>query len=237
MTTAVPGQKPYFDALADLFHTFAADTDPIYRAWVTAAVPDLHEQPGSRAVDLGCGSGRFIDLLADRHAQVLAVDIAAREIEMCRAEHPRANVRYQVRSLLDVTPDTDGRFDTVFTVNTVHHLRAHDIALPHLRSLVKPGGHLVLVDITDPGEWRSTDWHIHEAFVDAEESYRSRSRDPDIAAQVLRLRLHPHWLEHVTTNIPLTRDEFHRHYQAALPGIKFRDLHKEVIAGHWRAPQ
>jgi SAM-dependent methyltransferase len=237
VTTAVPEQKPYFDALADLFHTFAADTDPIYRAWVTANVPDLHEQTGSRAVDLGCGSGRFIDVLADRHTQVLAVDIVAREVDMCGAEHPRRNVRYQVRSLLDVTPDTDGRFDTVFTVNTVHHLRSHDIVLPHLRSLVKPSGHLVLVDIIDPGQWRSVEWHIHEAFVDAEESYRCRSRDPEVAAEVMRLRLHPDWLEHVTTNIPLTRDEFHRHYQAVFPGIEFRDLHKEVTAGYWRAPE
>jgi SAM-dependent methyltransferase len=236
VTPTAPDQKPYFDALAELFHTFAADTHPIYRPWVDGAVPDLSDQGGSRAVDLGCGSGRFADLLADRHHEVLGVDIAAREIDMARAEHPRPNLTFEVRSLLDVTPSADGLFDTVFTVNTVHHLRAHDVVVPHLRSLLKAGGHLVLVDIVDPGEWRSLDWHIHEAFADAEESYRSRSRNPEIATDVLRLRLHPGWLEHVSTNVPLTPDEFHQQYEAVFPGIEFSTLHKEVVAAYWRAP-
>jgi SAM-dependent methyltransferase len=235
--TTVPDQETYFDDLAELFHTFAADTDPIYRSWVAAAVPDLSEQRASRAVDLGCGSGRFLDLLADRHGEVLAVDIADREIEIARREHPRPNIHLQIRSLLDVTADTDGQFDTVFSVNTIHHLRAHDVVLPHLRSLLAPGGNLVVVDIVNPGGWDSgVDWHISEAFLAAEDSYRNRSKDPDVAAAVLRLRLHPSWLKHVTTNIPLTPDDFHARYGAVFPGAEFTELHRAVAAVHWRAP-
>lgn len=238
MSTAhLPEQKHYFDDLAELFQTFAADTDAIYRDWVDQVVPDRSTRAGSRAVDLGCGSGRFVDLLADRHEHVLAVDIAGREIELARAKRRRPELRFDQRSLLDVAPETDGRFDLVFSVNTVHHLRAHDVVLPHLRSLVAPGGDVVVVDIVDPGDWQSLDWHIAEAFRDAEESYRSRSRDADIAAEVVRLRLHPAWLEHVTTNIPLTRAEFRRRYAVAFPGASFVELHKEVLGMHWRAPR
>lgn len=235
-TDQLPAQTAYFDELAELFQTFAADTDGIYRGWLTEVVPDRSGRAGSRAVDLGCGSGRFVDLLADRYQHVLAVDIADRELALARAAHDRAQVRFDRRSLLDVTPEVDGRFDLVFTVNTVHHLRAHDIVLPHLASLVAPGGDVVVVDIIDPGEWRSLDWHIAEAFRDAEESYRSRSRRADIAAEVLRLRLHPTWLEHVTTNIPLSRADFHQRYGAAFPGARFAELHREVAAMHWSAP-
>jgi trans-aconitate methyltransferase len=236
-TAQLPEQKPYFDELAELFHIFAADTDGIYRGWLSGVVSDRSDRPGSRAADLGCGSGRFTDLLADRYNHVLAVDIAEREIELAKAEHGRPQVRFDRRSLLDVTPETDGRFDLVFTVNTVHHLRAHHIVLPHLLSLVAPGGEVVVVDIIDPGQWRSLDWHIAEAFRDAEESYRVRSRRSDVAADVLRLRLHPTWLEHVTTNIPLRRDEFHRRYSAIFPGARFAELHKEVAGMSWHAPQ
>lgn len=225
-----------FDELAELFRTFAADTDGIYRSWVRDVVPDLSDRDGSRAVDLGCGSGRFLGLLADRHAEVLGVDIAAREIEMARVEHGRPRVRLEVRSLLDVTPATDGLFDTVFTVNTLHHLHAYDIALPHLRSLLAPGGHLVAVDLADPGSWHDLDWHIQRTFADAEESYRQRSRDRNVAADVLRLRLHPAWLEHATTNIPLSRSEFPDRYRATFPGATFTDLHDDIIGVHWHAP-
>jgi len=130
---------------------------PIYRPWLTAAVPDLSTQPGSRAVDLGCGTGRFTALLADRHTDVLAVDIAARTLAIARATDPQPHVRFEHRSLLEVTPDLDGRFDTVLTVNTIHHLRAHHTVLPHLRSLLAPGGHLLAVDITDPVRGWCTD--------------------------------------------------------------------------------
>jgi len=98
----------YFDELAELFERFAADTDCIYRTWAQAAVPSR----GRRAVDLGCGSGRFAGMLSGRYDQVLAVDISAREVEMARVKHPYPNVDYQVRSLLDVTPETDAGADT-----------------------------------------------------------------------------------------------------------------------------
>jgi len=227
-----PGQTVFFDELAELFERFAADTDCIYRSWLQRTVP----RRGRRAVDLGCGSGRFVSMLSGRYDEVLAVDISAREVEMARVRHSYPNVIYQERSLLDVTPETDGLFDLVFSVNTIHHLRAHDRVLPHIRSLIAPGGHAVLIDIVDPGRWRSLDWHIEEAFRDALDSYRNRSRDHNAAADVVRLRLHPAWLRHVTTNIPLRREDFHDTYSAVFPGAEFTDdLNCVVAAVHWQA--
>lgn len=225
------GQQVYFNELAELFAVFAADTDVIYRPWLEATLPAA----GQRAVDLGCGSGRWTTLLTDRCPDVLGVDIAEREIEMARAAHPRA--RFAVRDLLDVDPGRDGRFDLVLSVNTVHHLRDHDRVLPHLRSLAAPGGHVVVVDITDPGGWATLDYQVADAFADAEESYRHRSRDHRVAAKVLELHLHPAWLDHVLNDVPLTRPEFHRRYAAAFPGAGFADLHRVVTAMHWTAPR
>jgi len=226
-------QTVYFDALAELFERFAADTDPIYRPWIEAAVP----VQGDRAVDLGCGSGRFAGLLAARYNDVLAVDISRREIDLAEIKRHHPNVDYRVRSLLEVTPDEDDQFDLVLSVNTIHHLRDHARVLPHIKSLVAPDGHAVLIDIIDPGQWKSRDWHIAEAFRDAETSYRHRFRTADAAADVLRLRLHPSWLDHVLTNIPLTRDGFHHIYAANFPGATFTDnLDPVVAAMHWQAP-
>jgi SAM-dependent methyltransferase len=231
--TADDRQPAYFDELAELFERFAADTDCIYRDWVEQNVP----LDGGRAVDLGCGGGRFIDLLADRCDDVLAIDISARQIEIAKAAHARPNVTYQARDLLDLDPERDGLFDLVFSVNTIHHLRDHDRALPHIKSLLAAEGHAVIIDIVDPGSWASRDWHIQEAFRDALDSYRNRSRDHNAAADVLRLRLHPAWLEHVTTNIPLTRPLFHTAYNAVFPGAQFTDdLDYVVAAMHWQAP-
>jgi trans-aconitate methyltransferase len=219
-----------FGELAELFAVFAADTDGIYRPWLEATVPAR----GERAVDLGCGSGRWTGLLTDRYADVLGVDLAAPEVDMARAAHPGA--RFRVGDLRDVSPERDGRFDLVLSVNTIHHLRDHDRVLPHLRSLAAPGGQVVVVDITDPGGWGTVDYQVADAFRDAEESYRHRSRDHRVAAKVLELHLHPAWLAMVLDDVPLTRPDFHARYAAAFPGATFTDLHRVITATHWTAP-
>ena len=66
----------HFDVLARHYQRYAEITDVLYRPWLRAALPSR----GGRALDLGCGSGRYSGLLADRYDSVLAVDAAAREI-------------------------------------------------------------------------------------------------------------------------------------------------------------
>jgi hypothetical protein len=120
-----------------------------------------------------------------------------------------------------------------------HHpsLRDHARVLPDIQTLVAPGGHVVLIDIVDPGQWTSREWHIEEAFRDALDSYRNRSRNHAAAADVVRLRLHPAWLAHVTTNIPLTRQLFHDTYGAVFPGAEFTDdVNRVVAALRWENP-
>jgi trans-aconitate methyltransferase len=228
-TTAVE-QQVYFNELAELFATFAADTDVLYRPWLENVLPPAADA----AVDLGCGSGRWTDLLTDRYVDVLGVDLSDREVEMARAAH--LDAQFRVGDLLDVTPERDGLFDLVFSVNTVHHLNDHDRVLRHLKSLAAPSGQVVIIDITDPGGWATLDYQVADAFRDAEESYRYRSRDHRIAAKVLELHLHPVWLKHCLNDVPLTRPEFHRAYGTTFPGAEFADLHRVVTAMHWRNP-
>lgn len=218
-----------YDQLAELFATFAEDTDCLYRPWLTRTLAT-----GGRAVDLGCGSGRWTDLLLERYQEVHGVDTSAVEVAMASRRHPTAT--FSTRSLTDVTPGTDGRYDLVLSVNTVHHLNDHEKVLPHLRTLVEPGGQVVVIDITDPGGWATMEYQVADAFRDAEESYRERSRDHRVAARVLELHLHPVWLEHCLTDRPLTRPEFHQVYGEAFPGAEFTDLHRVITGMRWRAP-
>jgi trans-aconitate methyltransferase len=218
-----------YDKLAELFATFAEDTDCLYRPWLSEVVGS-----GESAVDLGCGSGRWTDLLLDRYKQVYGVDTSAVEVEMAARRHPGAT--FAARDLMDVRPDEDGPYDLVFSVNTVHHLNDHAKALPHLRSLVKPGGQVVVIDITDPGGWDTLEYQVADAFRDAEESYRHRSKDYQVAARVLELHLHPVWLEHCLNDRPLSRPEFRAVYAEHFPGAEFADLHRVITGMRWQAP-
>lgn len=229
-----------FDPLAELYERYAEISDGVYRPWLVAALDAAGAgDPHLRAADLGCGTGRFDELLADRYGSVLAVDISARELELARRRHARDTIAYEQRSLLDVTPGSDGTFDLVLSVNTIFHLRDHDRVLPHVRDLVRPGGWAVLVDIVSPAaaaRRHSTLRHRWYGVGDAVRTLRRR-RSPADAWLVLRLRQHRVWMEHARTNRPLTRPEFHRRYGEVFPGATFDDgLDPFVCALRWQAP-
>ncbi|XVV00283.1 class I SAM-dependent methyltransferase [Actinosynnema sp. CA-248983] len=215
----------HFDVLARHYQRYAEITDVLYRPWLRAAVPER----GGRALDLGCGSGRYSGLLADRYESVLAVDAAEREITIARAERGRPNIDYQARDLFEVTAERDGRFDLVFAVNTLFAVGDYPRVLPHVRDLVAPGGRLVAVEVVNP-PGRNRWWHRGQAFRVAA-MMATRHRSPSVAAGVLRLRLHPVWLDHVTRNRPPSRGECHAHYRAAFPGVHIDDTVDRYLCG------
>jgi cyclopropane fatty-acyl-phospholipid synthase-like methyltransferase len=233
-TRAMTQPTAYFDAFPDLFDAYTAiyDADGTANAWLLAHIPSA----GNRAVDLGCGAGRHAVLLADRFHHVIAVDIAAGMLDLARTRRARPNIACQRRSILDVTADHDGRFDAVLSFAAVHHLGNHDRALPHIRSLAPPGGTVVVVDIVRPDDgWRSRAWHVGHAHQEADR-IRQQTGSEEAARIAYELRTHPRWLDHVTTNIPLTRDEFKHRYATAFSGATFEDNHPIMCAMRWTAP-
>jgi SAM-dependent methyltransferase len=223
---------PLFNPIAEMYERYAEINDAVFRPHVERMVP----ASAGRAIDLGCGSGRFTGLLAERCRDVLAVDIAEREVAIAKAKRSRPNIEYRVTSLLDVTPEKDGRFDVVLSVNTLFHLFAeHDVdkVLAHVRSLVAPGGAAAIVDIVTPGP-RAVLMHRWWGVTDAARTL-VRRRSVGDAWAVFRLRQHPAWMQHARTNQPLTRPDFHDRYSAHFDGADFTDdIDPFVCALVWR---
>lgn len=234
MPTLPDEDTVYFDDFAERYVRFNALRDRLVPAivdWLRAQLPG-----GGRAVDLGCGEGRHTTLLADRYREVLAVDVSPQMLRLARAERARPHVRYEQRGVRDVTPGQDGVFDAVLSVNVLHHVGPLETVLPHLRRLVAPGGRLVLADIVAGPGWGDPDWHLEQAFQAARGFYQLSDGDPDVAADVLRLTLHPRWLAMMVADIPPSRELFHRHVDAAFPGAVFDDeLHPAMGAASWQA--
>jgi SAM-dependent methyltransferase len=224
----------YFDAFPDLFDRFTRIWDGIsssFDEWVLENLPVR----AARAVDLGCGAGRHSVLLADRVERVLAVDVADRMLDIARTERTRPNVDYQHRGVLDVSV-AEGPFDVVLSVHALHHVGDPGVVLPHVRSLLAPGGRLVVADIVDPGGWPTHEFHIERAFTDARVVYQLTGEN-DAAADALRLLLHPRWLQLAEHDTPLTRAAFHAAYENAFPGAEFADDLNPIMCGAtWTAP-
>jgi len=134
-----------------------ADFDRIARA----SHPDAlgpHEAPlldrlpaGERALDLGCGTGAVARRLASKFAQVDAIDLSPEMIRIARehsASHP--NVAYHLADFTEWLP-REPRYDCITSMAVMHHLDLRTI-VPRLVEALKPGGTLLIVDVTSrPG--------------------------------------------------------------------------------------
>jgi tRNA (mo5U34)-methyltransferase len=117
---------------------------------IQASVPqDLH---GARALDVGCNAGFYSFRLAERGADVLALDLDEHYLRQARwaAEQldPHGRVEFRRMSVYDLV-DVDERFDLVLFLGVLYHLRYPQLALDLVAERVR--GRVILQTLTIPG--------------------------------------------------------------------------------------
>ncbi|GLY51381.1 class I SAM-dependent methyltransferase [Lentzea sp. NBRC 102530] len=225
-----------FDPIADLYDRFASLTQDRFRRWITGVLP----ASGGRAIDLGCGSGRFLDLLADRYGEVVGVDASARMIDLAQARFPA--VKCDVGDLWEATPERLGVFDLVLGVNTLHHLGSDPAAyLAHVRRLVRPGGQVVVVDVVrHTPRWAANPvaYRVYRLGRTVRGAVRAGVAGGSVgdALAAVRLKRHEQWRNLAADAHVLSRQEFRREYALAFPGATFSDaVESSVCAVSWSA--
>ncbi|HEX5288075.1 MAG TPA: class I SAM-dependent methyltransferase [Streptosporangiaceae bacterium] len=241
-------------ARAQSFDKLAADYDRLgdlgenhrrIAQWLAGVLPGA----GGRALDLGCGTGRHTMLLADRFTRVDAVDLAEPMIELARARRPRPNVTYWRSDLHDVAGPQ--RYDCILSVLTLHHVPDLNAALSHIRSLLAPGGRVVIVDCYDICPDRPSAWWRLRLAAEAAVPLRLRlhalallrggrdvlRRGPVTAWEVYRLTVKREWLDHLVSDRMFSRDALQASCADLFPGARL-----EVLGGArgiglvWDAP-
>ncbi len=220
-----------FDHLPARYDRYAELVGAELRAWLLFHVPIRAD----RALDAGCGTGLHTDLLADRCDDVLAVDTSTPMLTFACRRRPHPNVRYTLRDLLDVTPAEDGLFDVVLSAYTLHHVPDLSAALRHLRSLLRPGGTVLLVDVVDDRHPIPRSWLRTEAWRTFRADLGRRRRPTTDAVELLRLSLDPDWLNHQSTDRLLPPAQWDTQTRDAFPGATITTLHR-AHALHWTDP-
>ena len=133
-----------------------------------------------------------------------------------------------------MTPEKDGRFDLVFSAYTLHHVPNLDDALHQIRSLLAPGGLVVLFDNVASTPAVPRWWFKREALKRFLADVARRQRPLREAVEVLRLQTHPAWLDHLTTDRFLSPSDFRHRYGSVFPGGKYTDLYRTCVLT-WQA--
>ena len=121
-------------------HTLSTDRFDRDTGWTRSALESKW------ALDAGCGAGRFTDVMAEKGANVVSVDLS-HAVDACRkncsnADSPeRGDVIVAQGDILDL-PFNKGQFDFVHCAGVIQHTPDPKNVMLHLASQVKPGGQL-----------------------------------------------------------------------------------------------
>lgn len=119
-----------------------------YHRWVVRQVP----RRAVRALDVGCGTGNLVGVLSRVVGAVDGIDCDAGVIDVARrAQGALSTARFGVRDLLELPAEPT--YDVVTALAVVHHLPL-GAALERMRSVLRPGGRLIVVGCYRPDGWR-----------------------------------------------------------------------------------
>ncbi len=106
-----------------------------------AALQRVGLEPGERVLDVGCGAGAFLRLVAGRGAVPYGIDASEALVELARARLPDADLR--VGEMEDLPYDDDG-FDLVTGFNSFFFANDMVAALREAGRVAKPGAQVVI---------------------------------------------------------------------------------------------
>jgi ubiquinone/menaquinone biosynthesis C-methylase UbiE len=132
---------------------------------------------GATVLDLGAGTGKLTQILADRYARVIAVE-PLDELRAILAERvPAADVRAGVAERI---PVGDAEVDAVFAGQSFHWF-ANDVALGEIARVLRPGGVLAML-------WNRSDdpSPLPEAYRKRLAALHDEGRPPPIDEDILK---------------------------------------------------
>lgn len=141
---------------ADSAQTERADGSPERAIWQFAAnlydrVANQVDLTGARLLEVGCGRGGGLALVANSHrpAQVVGLDSSPRNIAFCRRTHAHPALAFEVADA-EHLPHPDASFDAVLNIESAHCYPHVENFLAETHRVLRPGGYLLLAD-----EWWS----------------------------------------------------------------------------------
>ncbi len=96
-----------------------------------------------RALDMGCGSGRWAVLVAPLVGELVAADASREALGVAQRNIQASNVSF-VESTPETLPYPDGYFDFIFSLGVLHHVPDTAGAIGSLVKKLCPGGTLLL---------------------------------------------------------------------------------------------
>ncbi|WP_299147406.1 magnesium protoporphyrin IX methyltransferase [uncultured Tateyamaria sp.] len=146
--------------------TVRAGRDRMRKLMLSRLPEDLR---GARVLDAGCGAGPATIELAERGAQVVAVDISPQLIDIARTRLPKSLERQVVFHAGDMFDPELGQFDAIIAMDSLIYYTADDIGV-HLAALEKRTSGPIVFTVAPRTPALMVMWYAGKAFPRSDRS-------------------------------------------------------------------
>jgi SAM-dependent methyltransferase len=106
-----------------------------------------HLQPDDTVLDLGCGPGTFLPLIAPHCGKLIGADIVEEFVRQGQAVVDRNELAHtELRHVQAELPFHDGEFDAVIMIDTIHHLELVHPVLSEVHRVLTDEGRLLIFE-------------------------------------------------------------------------------------------
>jgi SAM-dependent methyltransferase len=118
----------------------------------------IHELNAQKVLEVGCGSGRWLDELQPLTPHIYGLDFSFGMLSQARR---RNNTALLMRGTAMQLPFESSIFDLVFCINALHHFDQPQNFIAESHRLLKHGGALIIINI-DPRAIQT--WFVYDYF-------------------------------------------------------------------------
>ncbi len=127
---------------------------------------------GKRVIDVGCGDGALVRLMAGQGARVTGVECSAAQLAAARRAEPAADETY-VGGVAETLPFPDGCADVVVFFNSLHHVPVdhQPEAVAEAARVLAPEGRLYVAEPLAEGPHFEMMRPVHDETVERARAY------------------------------------------------------------------
>ncbi len=133
--------------------------NPIHQRLLKAYILAQPLVKGS-VLELGCGEGRGLDMLAPKADSYTALDKIGQILEQLKKKYPKvAFIQADIPPLPMFEVD---QFDTIISFQVIEHIKNDREFLSEIYRVLKPGGHAIITTPNKKMSLSRNPWHIRE---------------------------------------------------------------------------
>jgi SAM-dependent methyltransferase len=156
-----------YDHIANTYDRRYQEND--YSGVAAALLAFVGEHVDHRVLEVGCGTGHWLQSLGSRGIRVAGLDPSAQMLARAKAKAPGATL---AQGSAERLPWATESFDRVFCINALHHFKDKVAFLTEAVRVLRPGGLMMTVGL-DPHAGVDQ-WYIYEYFDNVLEIDRRR---------------------------------------------------------------